>query len=188
MNQFAKTLSALIASKHGSIREFARVCGVTFTNVSRIISGERRCSPEMLRVLCEHISSEPLERYDLLFSHMMDEAEGSGLDVTRILLRHIDGVNLSELELSPEMNGQLGIIARAAARIPEVAESVESLSGLIARIEAHEADDAARASGALRSRSGAKSSEEQVREIDRTVAHREKKVQPARRRGAKSSL
>lgn len=138
---FGQTLGALIASKHGSGREFARVCGVDSATISRLIAGDTRCSLENLRVFCEKISTEPMQRYELLIAHLHDEAEASGLDVARLLIRHIDGVNLSELDLTPEMNGQLGVIARAAGEIPEVAESVEALSGLICRYRAMQADN-----------------------------------------------
>jgi transcriptional regulator with XRE-family HTH domain len=138
---FGQTLGALIASKHGSGREFARICGVDSATISRLMAGDTRCSLENLRVFCEKISPDPLEQYELLLAHLHDEAAASGLDVSRLLLRHIEGVNLSELDLTPEMNGQLGVIARAAGEIPEVAESVEALSGLICRFRAMEADE-----------------------------------------------
>jgi transcriptional regulator with XRE-family HTH domain len=190
MNLFAKTLSALIESNHGTIREFSRKCGVTFTNISRIVSGDRRCSPAMLRLMCGKISTEPLEKYELLLAHLYDEAESSGLDVSRLSLRHLNGVNLNELDLSPEMNGQLGIIARAAARIPEVAESVESLSGMIARHEALEADRAAYTKTVSPSR-GANSDKDQrisqAQRIAQARAERKGRMEAIGRQSAKSS-
>ncbi len=189
-NLFGKTLSALIASKHGSSREFSQVCGVDFSTISRLVSGDRRCSHEMLKALCSHISHESLERYELLLAHLYDEAVASGLDVSRLSLRHLNGVNLNELDLSPEMNGQLGIIARAATKIPEVAESIESLSGMICRYEALNADSAIRAAGAEEQRraNSKKLRGSSKRKIDQSIVARGKRVEEVRPQHAKSSL
>jgi|GEM_PF-6444793 len=182
---FGQTLGALIAQHHGSGREFARLCDVDSATISRLIAGETRCSLENLRVFCEKISPQALQRYELLLAHLHDEAEASGLDVSRLLLRHVEGVNLSELELSPEMNGQLGVIARAAGDIPEVAESVEALSGLICRYRAMQADQTRYPLTEVPALQVAEAATD--KSVKTMIAAREKKVKPPRPKSAKNA-
>jgi hypothetical protein len=94
-----------------------------------------RCSPEVLRSICQQLSSDQKIAYELLIAHLYDEALRAGFTSHSLALRHVDGVVLSELDLSAEMNANLGIIARFAATFPELSDLVDDLAGMILRFQ-----------------------------------------------------
>lgn len=123
--------------------------GIEASTISRQVEGKFRVARETLRALCQHISKDPNQQCELLLAHLHDEAEASGLPLSRLVIRMADGINVAELNLPPELNANLGLIAQAAQDVPEAAELIEGLASWIARYRALQADHAAVKSASL---------------------------------------
>lgn len=141
--RFSILLGALIDANFGSQSRFARASGIEASTISRQVEGKFRCSHETLHSLCQKVSNDPSQQYELLVAHLLDEAEASGLPLAGLVIRAADGINVSELDLAPELNANLGLIAQAAQEIPEVSEMLDGLAGWIARYRALQADHSA---------------------------------------------
>lgn len=60
----------------------------------------------------------------------------AGFDPAHVVIKHVDGAVLSELDLSVETNAHLGLIAREAEKNADVAGILEDLAHMIVRHEA----------------------------------------------------
>lgn len=144
VHNLGTTLQQLLDLQHRSQRQFATACGFAHGTIRKIIAG-RRCSPEVLRLICQHISNEPRVRYELLLAHLRDEVVRSGLDPSHVIHRYTDGADLGQLSLPQELGVYLGIIARESAVNPSVRDQLAALAELILRFRG-EIHDSSRAS------------------------------------------
>lgn len=153
VSYLGQTLKQLLESQNRSQRQFAADCGIAPGTVRQVVEG-RRCSPDNLRVFCEKISISLQERYELLIAHLRDEAIASNLDLSRLVIRYAEGVNVDELNLGPEMNAYLGVIARGAAKEGPVkgplSDLLAGVADLVLRGEAQEVDMATARSKPIR--------------------------------------
>ena len=147
MEDFAlpKTLSAIIDESSISRRELAARCEISPSTLTNIMDGQR-CSPEVLQILSSKITEKTklagdrLAQFRLLFAHLHDEIIRAGGDPSLVFIRHIEGVDIQRLNLTPEFNADLGIIAKHAADDPLLRDVISDLAGFIARKEAQIAD------------------------------------------------
>lgn len=150
MEDFAlpKTLSAIIDESSISRRELAARCEISPSTLTNIMDGQR-CSPEVLQILSSKITDKTklvgdrLASFRLLFAHLHDEIIRAGGDPSQVFIRHIEGVDIQRLNLTPEFNADLGIIAKQAAEDDQLREVISDLAGYIARKEAQLADRSA---------------------------------------------
>ena len=150
MEDFAlpKTLDAIIDEASISRRELAARCEISPSTLTNIMDGQR-CSPEVLQILSSKITDKTklagdrLASFRLLFAHLHDEIIRAGGDPSQVFIRHIEGVDIQRLNLTPEFNADLGIIAKQAAEDDQLREVISDLAGYIARKEAQLADRSA---------------------------------------------
>lgn len=145
VSYLGQTLKQLLESQNRSQRQFAADCGIVPGTVRQVVQG-RRCSPDNLRLFCEKISDSLQERYELLIAHLRDEAAASNLDLSHLVIRYAEGVNVDHLNLGPEMNAYLGVIARGAGKEGPVkgplSDLLASVADLVLRGEAQAIDKA----------------------------------------------
>lgn len=140
-----KILDELLAEAGVSRREMALRCEISPSTMRNIIDGQR-CSPEVLKVIQSkltegtNLAGDRLAHFRLLFAHLHDEVLRSGEDPSKVFIRHIEGVDIQRLNLTPEFNADLGIIAKHAADDPLLRDVISDLAGFIARKEAQIAD------------------------------------------------
>lgn len=143
-----KILDELLAEAGVSRREMALRCEISPSTMRNIIDGQR-CSPEVLQILSSKITEKTklagdrLAQFRLLFAHLHDEIIRAGGDPSQVFIRHIEGVDIQRLNLTPEFNADLGIIAKQAAEDDQLREVISDLAGYIARKEAQLADRSA---------------------------------------------
>ena len=135
----SSALSAAIERENISQRELARRCDVSPSTITQVIAGQR-CTPELMGLLFAKISSDQRIGYELLLAHLRDEAMRAQIDLSHLVLKHADGVVLSELELSAEMNVNLGIIAKHVETMPELGDLIEDLAAMLLRFRGQVAD------------------------------------------------
>lgn len=137
MSVLASTLRSVL--KDTSIRQFANDCSVSHSTVIMILNG-RRCSLENLRSFVKYFEKDLNAQRAVVVAHLRDEAKATGVDMSKIYISEATGRVVDEMDFSPEMNADIGIIARGAFDHAEVREMVSSLADLIMRIDAHIAD------------------------------------------------
>ena len=140
-----KILDELLAEAGVSRREMALRCEISPSTMRNIIDGQR-CSPEVLKVIQSkltegtNLAGDRLAHFRLLFAHLHDEVLRSGEDPSKVFIRHIEGVDIQQLNLTPEFNADFGIIAKQAAEDSQLREIISDLAGFITRKEAQIAD------------------------------------------------
>lgn len=132
--------------KGGSQAQLAKSLGTAAANLVKILRKDdpQRLSPDVLAAINELSFCTPAERGGMIAAHLHDELVRAGIDPRRYVIRHVEGVSLSELNLSPEMNADIGIIARAAEYDADIRDILTSLAAKIAEYEAAKADTDAR--------------------------------------------
>lgn len=91
-----------------------------------------RPDPSTLRAVLA-ASSNPIDRYDLLLSHLIDEVTGAGMDLSGLVLRRSTN---GEFTIPPSIVADLTTLAHTAALSPLVALNVANLAALAARVVA----------------------------------------------------
>lgn len=136
---FPIDVARLLEARGFSQRELARRCGFTVCVVGDILAGQR-CSVSTLQAITTHLAETEAERYNLACCHLRDEAVRAGFDPTHLVIRHVDGADINALDLSPQMNAYIGLIAREAAHNKAAADLVEVLGDFILHLVALRAD------------------------------------------------
>jgi transcriptional regulator with XRE-family HTH domain len=132
-------LGRLLDQQGISQRELARRCEISPSTITKIMESQR-CSPEVMTLLCEKLATTVAEVYGLYCAHLHDELVRCKGDPAHVVIRHVDGVDLKQLDLTPEMNAYIGIVARGAESDDNVAKVVEAISGMLTQRAALEAD------------------------------------------------
>lgn len=130
MTHLGTTLATLIDELWPSQRAFAEACGINHATLHHVING-RPCSRENLRLFCQYISTNPLHKYEVLISHLRDEADASGVDSSKIVVRAIAEPSLNELRIPADLKDSLALIADEASKEKDVGELIANLARMI---------------------------------------------------------
>lgn len=138
--------AALSRVKGGSQAQLAKSLNTAAANLVKILRKDdpQRLSPDVLAAIDKLTFCTPAERGGMIAAHLHDELVRAGIDTRRYVIRHVEGVSLSELNLSPEMNADIGIIARAAEHDSDIRDILTTLAEKIAEYEAVKADTESR--------------------------------------------
>lgn len=79
-------------------------CGLTISQLSKILRGDIGLSPDNLRKLVTGLSPDPAHQFQILASHLYDEAERSGFDLSHLTISYAggaeSGITFSDLPTS----------------------------------------------------------------------------------------
>jgi len=132
-----------LLTRHGMTQgKLAAALDMSPANLVKVM---RREDPQRLSVQTLHAIRRldfltPAEVGGFMIAHLRDELLRAEEDLRRYVLRHVEGVDLSSLDLTAEMNADIGIIARAAEKDADLAALISSLADRIALVEATKAD------------------------------------------------
>ncbi|EIQ00716.1 hypothetical protein OpiT1DRAFT_05271 [Opitutaceae bacterium TAV1] len=135
-------LASFLESNRLNKAQLAKALGTAAANVTKMLNDEppQRLSPSILSCIDNIPTITPAEKGRIICAHLHDELVRAGHNPQNYIIRHTDGVNLQELDLSPELDEYIGIIARAAKTDTNLGDILRGLSEMLVERAALEAD------------------------------------------------
>lgn len=135
-------IEALLARHDLTQGKLAAALDMSPANLVKVMRREdpQRLSVQSLNAIRRLEFLTPAEVGGFMIAHLRDELIRAEEDLRRYVLRHVEGVDLSSLDLTAETNANIGIIARAAEKDSDLAALISSLADRIALVEATKAD------------------------------------------------
>lgn len=134
-------IGRLLERRGFSQRELARRCEFSVNVVSELLANQR-CSPQALMLLTAKLAEDEGERYALICAHLRDEVVRCKGDPAHVVIRHVEGADLSTLDLTAEMNAFIGVIAREVETDKNLAGVIEGIATVLVERAALRADAA----------------------------------------------
>lgn len=136
-------IGRLLERRGFSQRELARRCEFSVNVVSELLANQR-CTPQALQLLTAKLAEDEGERYALICAHLRDEVVRCKGDPAHVVIRHVEGADLSTLDLTAEMNAYIGVIAREVETDKNLAGVIEGIASVLVERAALRADAASK--------------------------------------------